>query len=316
MRRLLGALLTPTLLLSLAACGHFDKTAASASPAHPVGVSVSRCGAGWTHDTAGPVRIDLHNTDSRPGDVQVFSPTTQRVYAEVEPLGPGTTRTVRLDLAAGQYAVRCLMEDEAAVVGPTVIVEPGTTGVTDPAPGVVPAGQGQLVRPTLAYQAYVRDALPGVLRHARALSAAVAAGDRSGAESAWVSAHLAYERLGAAYDAFGDLDGAVNGRPDGLAKGVRDPGLDRLPPDRARALARRVDVGPARAHDPAHRGPDGVAAAVPRHPDRPADADRPGPRDHRERPAVRPHRQDDYGSGSELATARANLAGTDVVLGS
>ncbi len=42
-------------------------------------------------------------------------------------------------------------------------------------------------------------------------------------KAAWLSAHLDYIRLGAAYGTFGDLDAAINGRPDGLADGVDDP---------------------------------------------------------------------------------------------
>jgi iron uptake system component EfeO len=58
-----------------------------------------------------------------------------------------------------------------------------------------------------------------------ALAAAVRSGDRAAAETAWLTAHLGYERLGAAYGAFGDSDGAINGTADGLPGGVADPGF-------------------------------------------------------------------------------------------
>ncbi len=41
----------------------------------------------------------------------------------------------------------------------------------------------------------------------------VSEGDLTAAKTAWLTAHLTYETLGAAYGAFGDLDTAINGSP-------------------------------------------------------------------------------------------------------
>jgi high-affinity iron transporter len=43
-------------------------------------------------------------------------------------------------------------------------------------------------------------------------------------EQAWLVAHLDYARLGAAYGTFGDFDDEINGRPNGLPQGVDDTG--------------------------------------------------------------------------------------------
>jgi iron uptake system component EfeO len=43
----------------------------------------------------------------------------------------------------------------------------------------------------------------------------VAAGPTAAAKAAWLKAHLTYETLGAAYGAFGPLDGKINGAPPG-----------------------------------------------------------------------------------------------------
>src|SRR5439155_8300789 len=58
-----------------------------------------------------------------------------------------------------------------------------------------------------------------------ALRAAVRSQDRAASEAAWLRAHLSYERLGAAYNAFGDSDGAINGTADGLPEGTADSGF-------------------------------------------------------------------------------------------
>jgi iron uptake system component EfeO len=189
-------------------------------PAGPVvTVSVSGCGAGWPAGAAGPVRLVLENTDTRPGEVMIADARSAAVFADVEPLAPGTSRTVSLDLGAGRYDVRCAMEDEAMVTGPDVVLTGSARGTT---PGVVPVSQGDLIEATKAYQVHVQHALPGVLALARRLQATIDTGDRSAARAAWHGAHAEYERLGAAYGAFGDLDTAINGLPFGLARGVAD----------------------------------------------------------------------------------------------
>jgi iron uptake system EfeUOB component EfeO/EfeM len=85
--------------------------------------------------------------------------------------------------------------------------------------------------PIAAYRRHVRRELGAMLGDVAALRGALARGDLGGARAAWVAASARYETIGAAYGAFGDLDAAVNGRPDGLPGGVRSPdftGLHRV----------------------------------------------------------------------------------------
>ena len=76
-------------------------------------------------------------------------------------------------------------------------------------------------RPIADYRRYVRRRLGSLGGQVAVLRAAIARGDLAGARAAWVRADATYESIGAAYGAFGDLDAAVNGRPDGLPGGVR-----------------------------------------------------------------------------------------------
>ena len=55
-----------------------------------------------------------------------------------------------------------------------------------------------------------------------ALQAAVATGNTANEQAAWLTAHLQYERLGAAYDTFADYADKIDGRADGLPGGVHD----------------------------------------------------------------------------------------------
>ena len=182
-------------------------------------VSVTACGQGWTSTRAGQQQITVHNTDYRAGEAQLINPRTGAVYADVEPIGPGTSDSLRVSLSAGAYAWRCLMEDEPAITGTTVHLTGTAHGTT---PGIVPVSQADLIPATRAYERYVRAQLPRLITLTDTLRADIVAGGRVRARQDWLPAHLLYERLGAAYDAFGDLDSAINGLPNGLPGGVRD----------------------------------------------------------------------------------------------
>lgn len=208
--------LATLLLVALTACAAHGRTASV------VTVSVDRCGRGWHAGAAGRRRIALRDTDTLPGQAQLVGTGARnrgRVYADVDPIGPGSTVPVRLDLPAGSYGWRCLMQDEAAVTGPSARV----SGRSATAPsGAQPATYVDLERPSLHYVHWVLGRLPGLRADTRRLVAALGADDRPAAERAWLRAHLDYERLGAAYGAFGPLDDAINGLPDGLPGGVYD----------------------------------------------------------------------------------------------
>lgn len=204
---------------TLAACGTSGPAARPGVQSSTVQVSVNDCGAGWTSTRAGTEQLTVHNTDYRPGEAQLIDPKSGAVYADVEPLGPGTTVSLRVSLSAGSYAWRCLMEDESQITGSTVRVTGSAHGST---PGVVPVSQADLVPATRAYEAYVKGQLPRLVTLTDKLHTDITDGRLADARTDWLPAHLEYERLGAAYDAFGDLDGAINGLPDGLPGGVHD----------------------------------------------------------------------------------------------
>jgi iron uptake system EfeUOB component EfeO/EfeM len=86
-------------------------------------------------------------------------------------------------------------------------------------------------QPIATYRRYVRRQLHTLLGEVAVLRAAIARHDLAGARAAWLTADARYESIGAAYGAFGDLDAAVNGGPDGLPGGTRSPdftGLHRI----------------------------------------------------------------------------------------
>jgi iron uptake system EfeUOB component EfeO/EfeM len=177
------------------------------------------CGAPPDSLAAGPVTFQV--TDDSRDFVNVYvvaSGDTGTVYAEIQ---DHATLPLATDLGAGSYAVRCVFGDGKLGTS-TAIRVTGTTG--EAVPGYAALPDLDLQTPVHEYTAWVASQLPTLLADARTLDADVAAGDIAAAKQAWLTAHLDYERLGAAYNAFGAFDDQIDGLASGLPDGVADKG--------------------------------------------------------------------------------------------
>lgn len=192
-----------------------------ALPPNTLTVSQSDCGGNWTQPKTGPQNLVIDNIGDAPAEADLVNVSNGQVLAEVEGLGINTSETMRVSLGPGAYALRCLIEDIDPITGPTVHV----TGSGTSSPGAVPVTSTDLLQPLQQYQAYVTAGVADLVTKTDALQAAVHSGNLNAARTAWLPAHLSYEKLGAAYDAFGDYDGEINGTTAGLPDGVRDSGF-------------------------------------------------------------------------------------------
>jgi iron uptake system component EfeO len=197
----------------------FAPTPVAAGPG-PTTLTLSNtdCGNGWTNPHAGRQDIVVRNEGDAGAEVDLIDVGTGKVYGEIEGLGQGTAESMTVSLAPGKYALRCLVEDVETMTGPTVTI--GGTGTDNP--GAVVVTQTDLLGPLKQYQDYVDAGVATLVAKTDALQAAAHSGGTAAAEAAWLPAHLAYESLGAAYDAFGDFDGEINGTTAGLPDGVND----------------------------------------------------------------------------------------------
>ena len=212
--------------LAIAACG---LGACSSPPAAKLAITVTRgaCGDTW-RASGGEQTFQVTNGDIVTTEVQLTNPANGGVYAEVEALAPNATRPMQVRLGHGTYAFRCYPEDSDAVNGPSITV---TTGSATGSAAVKPVDNVDLAPSIKAYSAYVTTGLGTLATTATALQSTLSHGTRTQAEHAWLTANLAYNRLGAAYDTFGDAGDAIDGLPDGLPGGVHDPdftGLRRI----------------------------------------------------------------------------------------
>ncbi|MFJ9123980.1 EfeM/EfeO family lipoprotein [Streptomyces sp. NPDC102340] len=290
--------------------GDHDRGDSSGGPPRTlVEVSGSHCGKGWDEPAPGVQVFALHNTSAASAEVFLENPRSHVTYGEVEDIGPGTTRELTVRLGRGAYAFKCLPEDADAVTGPTVRIREGRSG-----PAAAPVTTHDLIPPSIAYQKWVGDGLDKVVRLTGTLRDAVDRGDLGAARTAWLPAHLQYERMGAAYDAFGDADGRINGTDAGLPDGAHDKDFTGF---------HRVEYGLWHGES-AHELRSPAAALL-----KAVTALREDWAQARMDPAqlgLRAHEilentvqfeltgRTDFGSGSNLATARANVDGTREVL--
>ncbi|MBZ5736680.1 EfeM/EfeO family lipoprotein [Nocardioides mangrovi] len=188
-----------------------------------VELDASGCGSGWTGGAAGPVSLDLHNGGPATMDGYVEDLDDGRIYLDAEAVGPGASRPARVVLGAGRYRIVCASTETGSVAGPTVEVTGDYAG--DTTVGVRPVTNADLVRPVIRYQHWVHGQLPRLQRRVRRLTQDLVHGDSRAARRDWLSAHWTYGTLGAAYDAFGRFDAAIDGQPTSGIPPPTDPDL-------------------------------------------------------------------------------------------
>jgi iron uptake system EfeUOB component EfeO/EfeM len=186
-----------------------------------VTVDATGCGSAPPGLAAGPVAFTVANHADAFVAVYVVSRSGGDVYAEIPSVAPGRTLPLATTLDAGTYALRCVFTDGTVRTSPAfTLTGPATGGVR----GYRPLPDLAMTEPVQAYRAWIGSALPTLLAACRRLDTDIAHGDLGDARADWLTAHLDYERLGAAYHSFGDFDQAIDGLADGLPQGAADPG--------------------------------------------------------------------------------------------
>jgi high-affinity iron transporter len=274
-----------------------------------VAVSESDCGKGFSAPRPGRHAFQMHNTGDKAAEVYLVNPSTNAVYGEIEGLAPGTTRDLVATVSSGDYAWRCVPTGGKAVTSASVRVSGGGTSRA-----VLPLAEAELRSPLASYRSYVTAGLTTLTARTARLTADIQAGDLAGARSDWLAAHRTYASLGAAYGTFADFDAKIDGRADGLPGGVKDKDFTGF---------LRIEYGlwhgqsAARLEPYAQQLDDDVAGLRKAFPSQEFDpADLP----------LRSHEilentlqfeltgATDQGSGTNLATADADLAGTRELL--
>ncbi|MDQ1581996.1 MAG: iron uptake system component EfeO [Microbacteriaceae bacterium] len=189
-----------------------------------VNANTDGCGQGWSDARAGTQRFRVTNTTVAGIEVYVQNVRTKAVYLDLENIGTAASATGSVTLGPGTYRFVCVPAESDPVPGPPVTVTGSAAGLSV-TPGIVPVTRADLIGPAKAYSAWVAARLPVLAAQVAAVSSDVATADLAGAERDWLTGHETYETLGAAYGAFGKYDAAINGAPASGQTALSDPGL-------------------------------------------------------------------------------------------
>jgi iron uptake system component EfeO len=199
-------------------CGN-GKSAGSAATTgqRVITVTAAHCGTGWQHPVVGLQTLMIRNATSGALEITMVGAHDGAVYAKLEGVGPGTTRAMPVDVGSGAYAFECDGPNYGTHIGPTVQVPGHVRGGS----GINPVSTDQMISVTRQEESYVASGLAKLAAQAAELAADIQAGNRAGAQTVWLAGHLTFERLGSAYGMFGAYDDDIDGTPFGLRTGVR-----------------------------------------------------------------------------------------------
>jgi iron uptake system component EfeO len=217
------AVSTATVMASLLAVAFLSGCSGgpAASARNVITITATACGADWDHPTAGVQTLQIHNAAPNAVEVTLVNAYNGATYAKVEGVGPGTTRAMPVDIGSGAYAFDCDGDTYGNRSGPTIHVPGHIRGGV----AILPVDQAAMRTAAAEENAYINDGLANVAQQTAVLAAEIKAGDLPAARATWLSAHMGWERLGSAYGMFGPYDDEIDGTPFGLADGVNDPGF-------------------------------------------------------------------------------------------
>jgi hypothetical protein len=214
-------LLTTAAAIALASAATTGLAGCSGSgaptPGGVITMTDSSCGGPWQAPGPGWHTFEVRNGNTAGGEIDLINPRTGGIYSEISGFGANTNTPMRIDVGSGQYAFRCLFQDADPMTGPVVTVAGHTAGT----PAIPPVSYNDLTSPAKAYQNYVEAGLKTLNGRVTALANDVGGGDLGKARSDWLTAHLEYETLGAAYGTFGRYEDEIDMRAD--ATGVGSP---------------------------------------------------------------------------------------------
>jgi high-affinity iron transporter len=310
-----AALVVGSVARSAPASSQARKVVTGVSPGGGIVVTAHSCAAGWPSRTAGRTVFGIDDRTDLGGMIYLFNPFTGVTVAQTA-LRPNATVKLSVALSAGRYRWNCGLRGRRMLTSAqeTVRQAPVLGGPAGPTIQV-PVTSQQMAGPIASYRAYVTRQLSLESDQVRALETAIATGQLSAARAAWLTAHLTWHRIGGAYDAFGNLGLSIDGTADRLQDGVTSPqftGFHKVEMD-----LWQTDDLPAAAADTATLLGDVDELAV-QFPGESIPATELPLRTHEIlEDALRDELSgdDDYGSGTDMASVEADVDGTRELLG-
>ncbi len=208
----------------LVACGsssHRPHDPGAAS--EPITFGTTTCAPNWRPLRPGRQRFRISDDSPRPATVYLFASASGRLVATLHDLAAHTGRALTTTLTAGvAYSWGCDLDGY-----PEHVSDSERTPRTRQVGGrqIAPVYVATLAPALDGYRAYVRRLLERLRHQVGELLIAARSGNSARARARWLSAHLTWLQIGQdddAYGAFGELGQRIDGTAAGLVGGVHN----------------------------------------------------------------------------------------------
>jgi len=208
-------------LSALAGCSTDDQVAGGSSGSDVIDVAAAdeSCEVCVTELDSGLHTFEVTNEGSDVTEFYVYA-EGDRIMQEVENIGPGLTRELRVELPAGSYEGTC----KPGMIGDGIRTDIEVTGEQ-----AEPLSEDEALSAAAAdYSRYVEGQSRALIAQTRQFVAAVEAGDVEEAKALFPVARTPWERIEPVAEIFGDLDPAIDARVNDVAQGDEWTGYHRI----------------------------------------------------------------------------------------
>lgn len=141
------------------------------------------------------------------------------VVEERENIAPGLSQVINANLLPGDYAITC-----GLLSNPRGTLHVTPTAASDAAAKAKPS-MVAFVGPLSEFRVYLSSQSSALIKAVTALEQAIESGDLSQAQTLYVPARAAYQRIAPAAQRLAELDNAINSRADYFEKREQDSGF-------------------------------------------------------------------------------------------
>jgi high-affinity iron transporter len=185
------------------------------------------CAPGWGAPNPGRARFAVANRSGHVATIYLFRATSGAIVGQIGALEPGRTRMLTVRLRPGPYAWGCDLRGMPRHVSDAARV-PVHGQLGGPGPKPIPLLTGEIAGQMRTYRGNVARQIGVLQAQVATLVQDLRNRDLAASESAWLTAHLTWLDIGqddGAYGAFGDLGRQIDGTAAGLVDGTADPGF-------------------------------------------------------------------------------------------
>lgn len=202
-------------LLALTGCVANATESSSPNGALTVDSSADACTVSAAEAPSGNLSFTVTNSGDQVTEFYLLAEDGLRIVGEVENIGPGLSRDLVVQLAAGSYLTTC----KPGMVGDGIDKTAFT--VTDSGDDVVVDADldAQVAVANTNYAAYVRDQVAQLVTGTQAFADAYLAGDDDSARALYAPTRAHWERVETVAESFGDLDPQLDLREADLEEG-------------------------------------------------------------------------------------------------